>query len=331
MFTRFALALGLVAFVSVGAAAQTADEVVAKSIAAHGGAQKLKSVQTMRITGTMSMMGADFPITVEQKRPKMVRVDLNIEGTQNIQAYDGHDGWMFMPGQGMASPQPASADMLKDLDEQADMDLPYMDYKAKGNKVELDGKATVGGAETYKLKITLKNGDVRNYYLDAKSYLPVRTDSNRVVNDADDDRDADLGLPGRRRADDAAHDREPQPGVGAEGDRAEGRDQRADRGCAVQDAAGEVGGRERSKGNHATVRIRVFRVSPQVRDPRSRKRATTLPELRQRRHREVPFGVRGINAVGDARDRCLRGLPACREPCGLRHRALKSREHGALR
>ena len=71
--------------------------------------------------------------------------------------------------------------MLKDLDEQADMDLPYMDYQAKGNKVELAGKEMVAGAETYKLKITLKNGDVRSYYLDAKSYLPVKTDADRVV------------------------------------------------------------------------------------------------------------------------------------------------------
>ena len=33
-----------------------------------------------------------------------------------------------------------------------------MDYKTKGSTVELQGKEAVGGADAFKLKLTLKNG-----------------------------------------------------------------------------------------------------------------------------------------------------------------------------
>ena len=43
------------------------------------------------------------------------------------------------------------------------MDGPLIDYKAKGHTVELLGKDKVEGTDCYKLKVTLKNGDVRTY------------------------------------------------------------------------------------------------------------------------------------------------------------------------
>ena len=49
-----------------------------------------------------------------------------------------------------------------------------MDYKAKGHTVELVGKEKVEGTDAYKLKVTLKNGDVRYIYLDAETYLEIR-------------------------------------------------------------------------------------------------------------------------------------------------------------
>src|SRR5262249_30266986 len=55
------------------------------------------------------------------------------------------------------------------------------DYKQKGNKVELLGKETVDSTEAYKLKVTLKNGDVRNLYLDSQRFLEVRTEGKRTM------------------------------------------------------------------------------------------------------------------------------------------------------
>src|SRR3989449_6224931 len=67
-----------------------------------------------------------------------------------------------------------AADELKIIQEEADIDGPLVDYKQKGNKVELVGKEKMEGTDTYHLKATLKNGDVRNLYLDAGSFLLIK-------------------------------------------------------------------------------------------------------------------------------------------------------------
>jgi outer membrane lipoprotein-sorting protein len=65
--------------------------------------------------------------------------------------------------------------------EQADVEGPLVDWKAKGHQVELVGRESLGGRETYKLKLTLRSGAVRHEYLDAKTFHLVRTDSTRTV------------------------------------------------------------------------------------------------------------------------------------------------------
>ena len=47
--------LVLAALLAAPAAAQTVDEVIAKSFEARGGLDKLKAVQSIRMTGRMSM------------------------------------------------------------------------------------------------------------------------------------------------------------------------------------------------------------------------------------------------------------------------------------
>jgi outer membrane lipoprotein-sorting protein len=186
MLRRLALALGLLVSFSAIGRAQTLDDIVAKTLAAQG-LDKLKSVQTIRMTGTMSITppGIDAAVVIESKRPMKVRMTLTVQGIENTQAYDGQAGWSFMPVQGKANPEPATAEELKDLRQQADMDGALVDYKTKGHKVELVGKEPVEGTDAWKLKLTLKDGDVQYYYIDTEHYLPIKVDTTRIVNGAD--------------------------------------------------------------------------------------------------------------------------------------------------
>ncbi|HEY6248565.1 MAG TPA: hypothetical protein VI685_01315, partial [Candidatus Angelobacter sp.] len=43
------------------------------------------------------------------------------------------------------------------------------------------GKEKVEGTDVYHLKITLKNGDIRNTYLDADSFLPIKTIAKTTI------------------------------------------------------------------------------------------------------------------------------------------------------
>jgi len=186
MFRRLASAIGVLVCFAAVAGAQTADDIVARTIAAQH-LDKLKPVQSMRVTGVMSVVppgGAPIEgtVVIEVKRPAMTRATITIMGMENSQGYDGQNGWSLMPVQGKPTPEPASADDLKDLQEQADMDGTLVGYKAKGHSVELVGKEAVQGTDTYKLKITLKNGDVQFHYIDAEHFLPIKMETKRIVN-----------------------------------------------------------------------------------------------------------------------------------------------------
>jgi len=65
--------------------------------------------------------------------------------------------------------------------EQADIGGPLLGWKEKGHAVELVGRTAEGGRETWKLTLTPKGGTPRHLYLDAQSYLLVRTEASRDV------------------------------------------------------------------------------------------------------------------------------------------------------
>jgi len=176
------LVLALLAPMATIASAQTADELIAKNIAAKGGMDKLKAVKSMRATGKMmGMQGMEFPFVMTNKRPKSTRIEFTFQGMTGMQVYDGKTAWMSMPFAGKKEPEVMPAEQAKDMEEQADFDGPLVDYKTKGNTVELVGKEQVEGADAYNLKVTLKNGDVRNIYLDAETYLEIKVASKRMV------------------------------------------------------------------------------------------------------------------------------------------------------
>jgi len=168
--------------VAVAASAQSADEIIEKYISAKGGREKLKAVQTIRMTGKMDIGGgASAPFTTEMKRPHKVRTEFTLQGMTGTQAFDGTTGWMVMPFMGKKDPEPMSADDLKGIEDQADFEGALVDYKAKGHQVELLGKENVDGTPAWKLKLTKKNGDVSYVYLDADAYLEVKEEGKRTM------------------------------------------------------------------------------------------------------------------------------------------------------
>jgi outer membrane lipoprotein-sorting protein len=178
LITGFLLAL----CIAVPAAAQTADEIVAKTIAAKGGVEKLKGIKSARMTGKMTLgPGIEAPIALEIKRPNMMRLDVTVQGIVGSQAYDGAKGWSLMPFAGSKVAMEMSAEELKMAEEQADIDGPLVDYKAKGHTIELLGKDKVEGADVYKLKVTLKNGTVRTLFIDAEHFLEIREEARRTI------------------------------------------------------------------------------------------------------------------------------------------------------
>jgi outer membrane lipoprotein-sorting protein len=169
------LALGLL--LAPAAHAQTVDELLAKHYEACGGLAKLKAVNTMRVTGTITLgPGMESPFTMERKRPGMRRMEFTFQGMTGIQAFDGTKTWSVMPFMGKKDPEVGTDEDNKNALDDADFDGALVDYKTKGHAIELVGKSPVEGADAFKLKVTKKNGNIEYDYLDAETYLLVKTE-----------------------------------------------------------------------------------------------------------------------------------------------------------
>jgi outer membrane lipoprotein-sorting protein len=169
--------LFLAGLIGSAAWAQTADEIIAKNIEAKGGRDKMKAVQSIRMSGKMTMGGGmEAPVIMEMARPNKLRMEFTFQGMTGVQAYDGKTGWAVMPFMGKKDPEPMSGDDLKQVEDQADIDGMLVDYKEKGHQVEYLGKSEVEGTPVHKLKITKKNGDIATLYLDADSFLEIKAE-----------------------------------------------------------------------------------------------------------------------------------------------------------
>ncbi len=182
MIRRVCLASIALAVLVPCLAAQTVDEIIAKNIQARGGADKLKSVQSIKSTATMALgPGMEAPGVLIQKRPALARLEFTVQGLTAVQAYDGKNAWQIMPFMGKKDPELMSADEAKEMEETADLDGPLVDYKSKGHQVELLGKEKIEGTDAYKIKATLKNGDVQTIYIDSDSFLEIKEETKRTV------------------------------------------------------------------------------------------------------------------------------------------------------
>jgi hypothetical protein len=173
----------------------TVDELVAKNVAAKGGADALRALQSVRLTGKMLVNGGQmqFAFVETKKRPAEVRSELTLQGMTAIQAYDGEQGWKVSPFQGRKDPENMSADDTKSLMEEAEIDGPLVDWKAKGSTVEYLGTEDVDGTLAHKLKVVRKNGDVTFVYLDPDAFLEIRKTTQRVEQGAHVEVETDVG------------------------------------------------------------------------------------------------------------------------------------------
>ncbi|HMD43443.1 MAG TPA: outer membrane lipoprotein-sorting protein [Candidatus Acidoferrum sp.] len=178
------ISLALFALLPLALPAQTVDEIIAKNVEARGGFDKLRAIKTLKMTARFSSGGFRAEYVQENKREDKVRENLIIQAMAQVQAYDGHSAWQINPFGGRKDPELMSQDDTKSLIIDADLEGPLVDYKQKGHTAELMGHDSVEGTECYKIKLTLKNGDIRYYYLDTDSFLEIKFENQSKVRGA---------------------------------------------------------------------------------------------------------------------------------------------------
>ena len=173
----------------------TVDELVSKNVVAKCGAEALHALQSLRLSGKMLVQQGQIQLAYleTKKRPDEVRAESSLQGMTQIEAYDGKEGWKVSPFFGRKDPERMSADDVKTLMEDAEIDGPLVDWKTKGSKVEYLGTEDVEGTLAHKLKVMRKNGDVNFVYLDPDHFLEIRVLTQRVRHGAYEEVETDLG------------------------------------------------------------------------------------------------------------------------------------------
>jgi hypothetical protein len=171
----------VIGFISLSAVSQTAEELVAKNLQAKGGVEKIKAIKSLRMIGDFDAGGFKATVGELSKRPDMVKETFTLQGMTQVQAYDGSSGWQISPFGGRKDPEMLGEDDVRGLAEDADFDGPLVDAAAKGNKIEYLGHDQVDGDDAYKLKVTLKNGDIFYYYLDPDTYIEIQVEKQQFI------------------------------------------------------------------------------------------------------------------------------------------------------
>lgn len=149
--------------------------VVSKQERAKAKAALRKALQEGKLDADAPQV-IQLPFQMELKRPRMTRLEIPFQGQTAVQVYDGAAGWKFRPFLGRNEVEPFSQDELQMTSSQQELDGPLINYAAKGTAVTQEGGELVDGRGAYKLKLTLKNGDVRHLWIDAQTFLDVKID-----------------------------------------------------------------------------------------------------------------------------------------------------------
>lgn len=202
IFTAMAVSVKAAPGTPATAVKLSAAEIADKNVAARGGLQAWRAVQTMTMSGRMGAGGnqratlavptptgrkatlgmpdprpekeVELPFVMELARTRKQRIELKFNEDTAIQVYDGTNGWKLRPFLNRREVEPFTAEELKIASSQSDLDGPLVDYPAKGTKIELVGMENVGDRNTYKLKLTMKDGTSKNVWIDAQTFLETK-------------------------------------------------------------------------------------------------------------------------------------------------------------
>ncbi len=166
--------------------AQTVDEIVQKHIDALGGRDKLKAVNSIKMTIKGRAQGFEFPVEMLSKKNGSMKTVTTIQNMKMIQAYDanGKTGWYINPMMGDKKPQKMNEDQVLQLQEQGGkMESDLLDYKEKGFTAEYLGKEDMDGEEVYLIRLTKKNGNITYYYIDVLSNLILKEKTKAKMKD----------------------------------------------------------------------------------------------------------------------------------------------------
>lgn len=164
--------------------AQSVDEIIQNNLKAKGGVEKIQAIKTAKVTGKIMRGTMELPMIMWYKKPNMIKMEMNFSDKTMVFAYDGNMAWQISPFTGTTEPQEMTGEMAENIKENIEfLDEPFIDYKKKGNKVELLGKEDMEGTEVFKLKLTLKSGKELFMLIDSETFIELKSTRTKKMKD----------------------------------------------------------------------------------------------------------------------------------------------------
>ena len=150
-------------------------EIIELHLRARGGIDKIKTLRTLEIKGTLKVGKSSYNMTWIRRAPGQYREEQHhrLLGRDHItvRAYDRNMGWVreispkAKPPTNMAKGEAAVFALI------ADFYGPLVDWKEKGHNFAYQREVKVYNIPMFMIKGKLKDGPVVYYYFDTKNFL----------------------------------------------------------------------------------------------------------------------------------------------------------------
>jgi hypothetical protein len=160
----------------------TLEEIVTRHVEALGGEEALRSIETLRKTGTYVYNGIEHPLRSFHKLGRRSREEIDglqiwgtgrREGHVVLRGTNGAVAWNLDASRAAewSAIPPFRAAILR---EDSDLTGALFDAAKKGHRVELLEPGDVEGKPAHRLRVTLASGFEQIWFLDVETFLVLR-------------------------------------------------------------------------------------------------------------------------------------------------------------
>jgi len=156
---------------AIGQSPLNVDDIVARYAQARGGYERIKALETVVYSQGLYQEGdykgsGNAMMSVARPYHRVVGNPENRGGY--MEGYDGAAWeWFADPGIVVRTVGAAAGAMRRG----SDVEGPLVDYREKGSTIELGDSDDIGGRPAYRLVVTLRDGFVREYFVDQETFL----------------------------------------------------------------------------------------------------------------------------------------------------------------
>lgn len=156
-------------------------EIIAKYINVTGGEAELKKVNSIAMSGTMSMQGMNMNVTEKKMAPNMSMMEIQMNGQAVMhQVFDGTTGYVMQ----MGNRQPMDEENITENKNTKGL-FEQLFYNDAGYTLEMAGTEKVVNNDAYKLNVTTPWGTKSTEYYDVNSGYLLKTEKVSKSKDGD--------------------------------------------------------------------------------------------------------------------------------------------------